>query len=165
MKQYCPACGERICPPSGRSDLLIIGEFPGPQEMFRGYPFATHDRYMTAGKIFRKELERVGLSLSDFRVTNIWLHEPTDSEDCWQAGYNQVLEEAKGKQAILLVGSDVVDTFTKYKVSDVSGLRVDSAILSAPLIMAMVNPALAEHRGLGEVRFAVERWAQALETL
>jgi hypothetical protein len=74
-----------------------------------------------------------------------------------------VLDEAKGKSAILLVGSEVVEAFTKYKVSDVSGLEVDSPILSAPHIFAMVNPALALHRAVGEVRQAIEKWNTLLE--
>jgi uracil-DNA glycosylase len=163
MSKHCPACGERACPPSGHSELLIVGEKPGREEMAKGHPFASSPNFMTAGKIFRKELERVGLSLSDFRVCNLWLHEPTNEESCYQAGYNLVLDEAKGKKAILLVGSDVVEAFTQYKVSDVSGIQVDSSVLSAPLIMASVNPALAEHRSLGEVRHAVEKWKRALE--
>lgn len=162
--KYCPSCAELACSPSGTSkDLLIIGEFPGKEEMLKGHPFATNQRFVTAGKILRKELEMVGLSLSDHRCLNLWMHEPNNNEGCWQAGYNLVLEEAKGKKAILLVGSDVVETFTNYKVSDVSGLQVDSSILSAPLIMASVQPALALHRGVGEVRFAITKWAEALE--
>lgn len=164
MKQHCPACGEAVVPPHGKSkDLLIIGEFPGREEMHQGIPFATSPMFMTAGKVFRKELERCGASLQDFRVCNLWLHPPTKEEKCWQAGYDVVLEEAKGKKAILLVGSDVVDTFTKYKVSDVSGLQVDSAVLSCPIIYAMVNPALALHRGVGEVRFGIEKFVARLE--
>jgi len=166
MRQVCPSCANPICPPSGHSkDILIISEFPGDEEMIQGRPFASNSRFMSAGKIFRKELELVGLSLSDFRVTNIWLHKPNDDENCFQAGYNHVLDEAKGKKAILLVGSDAVGTFTSYKVSDVSGLQVDSSVLSAPLIMAMINPASAMvmGHGIGEVRFAIERWKFHLE--
>lgn len=164
MTQYCPACGNRICPPRGSSkDLLIVGEFPGKEEMSQGRPFATSLRFMTAGQVFKKELERLGVSLNDFRLANLWLHEPTKSEDCFQAGYNHVLDEAKGKSAILLVGSDVVEVFTGYKVSDVSGLQVASSVLSAPIIYAMVNPALALHRALGEVRHGVQKFVARLE--
>lgn len=148
----------------GRSqDLLIISEFPGRDEMLQGRPFATNSMFMTAGKVLRKELERLGVSLNDFRVTNIWLHEPTKNENCWKAGYNNTLEEAKGKKAILLVGSDAVETFTQYKVSDVSGLQVDSSILSAPIIYALVNPALALHRSYGEVRLGIEKFINRLQ--
>lgn len=164
MNQYCPACANKICPPMGSSkDVLVIGEFPGRLEMETGKPFSTSHMFVTAGKVFRRELEECGVSLRDFRVVNLWLHEPNKSENCWQAGYNAVLDEAKGKQAILLVGSDVVEAFTKYKVSEVNGLQVDSAVLSAPIIYAMVNPALALHRGAGEVRFAVQKFVKRLE--
>lgn len=164
IKQFCPSCAEIICPPLRRSkDLLIIGEFPGPYEMKVGMPFASNPNFMTAGKILRKELERVGVSINQLSICNLWLHEPTKDENCFQAGYNNVLDEAKGKKAVLLVGSDTVSTFTEYKVSDVSGLQVDSSVLSAPIIYASVNPALASHRGLGEVRFAIEKFVHRLE--
>ena len=166
MTQYCPSCASPVCSPYGHSDtLLIVGEFPGDEEMLQGRPFASNRRFMTAGRVFKEEMNLEGMALNEFRVTNLWLHKPNDKENCWQAGYNHVLEEAKGKQAILLVGSDVVSTFTNYKVSDVSGLQVDSAILSAPIIMAMVNPASAMviGHGLGEVRFAVQKWKSILE--
>jgi len=44
-------------------------------------------------------------------------------------------------------------------------LQVDSSILSASLIMAMLNPASAMvmGHGIGEVRFAIERWKFHLE--
>jgi hypothetical protein len=131
--------------------------------MLQGRPFASNPNFMSAGKILRKELERCGISLSDFRICNLWLHEPTKDENCFKAGYNNVLDEAKGKCAILLVGSDTVETFTGYKVSDVTGLQVDSNVLSAPIIYASVNPALAQHRSLGEVRFAIEKFVARVE--
>lgn len=162
--KFCPKCDAMCCPPSGHSkDLLIIGEFPSDEEVRQRRPFASNSNFISAGKIFRKELERVGLSLNDFRVTNLWHHIPNKDEECYEMGYKLVLEEAKGKQAILLVGSEVVEAFTTFKVSDVSGLKVDSAILSAPLIVAMVNPALAQHRAVGEVRFAITKWKEYLE--
>lgn len=160
----CPSCAEEICPPSGKSkDLLIVGEFPSKEEMIQGRPFATNIRFMNAGRVFRKELEQLGVSLSQFLVANLWLHEPNNDENCFKAGYDHILDLAKGKKAILLVGSDVVSTFTKYKVSDVSGLQVDSAILSAPIIYALVNPALALHRSVGEVRFGIGKFIHRLE--
>lgn len=93
----------------------------------------------------------------------MWLHEPNSNEQCWQAGYNNALDEAKDKKAILLVGSDTVEAFTHYKVSDVNGLQVDSSILSAPIIYAMVNPALALHRSVGEVHFALSQFVERLQ--
>lgn len=163
MKQHCPVCASECVSPSGSSkDFLIVGEFPGREEILQGRPFATNPNFMTAGRILRKELERCGMALNDFRIMNLWMHEPSKDERCFKVGYDMVLDEAKGKKAILLVGSEVVEIFTGYKVSDVTGLQVDSNVLSAPIIYASVNPALAEHRGLGEVRNAIEKFVAIL---
>jgi len=113
--------------------------------------------------VIRKELNKLGASLSDFRVCTLWLHEPTNSENCWQVGYEHALDEAKGKKAILLVGATTVETFTDYKVSDVSGLQVDSSILSAPIIYASVNPSIALHRSVGEIRLSLTKFVKRLE--
>lgn len=167
MDKFCPSCASRCVKPSGskESEILIIGERPGEEEIKQGKPFATNPNFVNAGKVFRRELARVGLDLMKFRVTNLLLHEPNNNENCVKVGYDLALEEAKDKKAILLVGSDVVEAFTQYKVSDVSGLQVDSAILSCPIIYASVNPALALQpgRGIGEVRHAVQKWAARLE--
>src|SRR5574341_384661 len=127
-RSHCPSCGNVVCMPSGHSgDLLIIGEFPSDEEMLQGRPFASNRNFISAGKILRKELELVGMSLSDHRVTNIWLHKPNNEDNCFQAGNNHVL--------------------------------------SAPLIMAMINPASAMvmGHGIGEVRFAIKKWKSLLE--
>jgi hypothetical protein len=163
MRQVCPVCAEVCVPAIGKSDVLVIGEFPSTEEVNQGVPFASNPKFMSAGRIFRKELERLGVSFNQLRIMNLWMHIPNKDERCFKLGYDAVLDEAKGKKAILLVGSDVVSTFTEYKVSDVTGLQVDSSVLSAPIIYAMVNPALAQHRALGEVRFGVEKFIHRLE--
>ena len=164
MTQYCPVCATVCVPPINKSkSILVIGEFPSDEEVKQGRPFASNPNFMSAGRIFRKELERCGMSMNDVMIMNLWMHIPNKDERCFQLGYDNVLDEAKGKKAILLVGSDTVSTFTNYKVSDVSGLQVDSNVLSAPIIYASVNPALAQHRSLGEVRFAIEKFVARLE--
>lgn len=144
---------------------MIIGEFPGRAEMEKGRPFVTHHMYTTAGHVFRKELARVGIDLNSLRTMNLWLHEPNENDDCYKVGYDLTLEESKGRKVILFVGSDVVSTFTSYKVMDVAGLQVESALLSAPVIYAMPNPALALQpgRGIGEVRLSIQKFASRLE--
>lgn len=159
---HCPACGNKICPPSGKSNILVIGDAPDNLDMINGTPFSTHEWSKTGGYVLRKELNLLGCSLSDFRVTTMWLHEPNKDDACWNAGFDHVLDEAKGKKAILLIGADTVSAFTKFKVSDVTGLQVDSHILSAPIIYAMINPGLALHRSYGEVRFALTNFVNRL---
>lgn len=163
-KGFCPICQSFCLSPYRKSDdILVIGDAPSDDDLRQGAPFSTNTYRITAGKVFRKELERCGVAFNQLSVINIWQHIPTDNQECWEHGYNKVLEESKGKKAILLVGSDVVETFTKYKVSDVSGLQVDSHVLSAPIIYAMYSPALSLARGVGEVRLAVEKFIQRLE--
>ena len=129
MTTHCPACGDRAVKASGSSSskVLLIGEFPGSIELETGRPFTG-----PAGGVLRKELSKLGVDLLQFRVTNLYIHEPIKAtkkepdkgKNCFQAGLNVCLEEAKGKQAILLVGSESVEFFTGYKVSDVNGLQV-----------------------------------------
>lgn len=161
---HCPSCLEDSVPPSGRSkELLLVIDAPHKEDLYRGSLFSTHQKYVTPGKILRRELERLGVSIMDFRWSSLWLHAPTNNENCYQAGYDTVLNEAKGKKAILLMGADTVSAFTEYKVSDVSGLQVDSAVLSAPIIFAMSNPSLALAKGVGEVRLGIEKFVRRLQ--
>jgi len=165
--QYCPSCAKKVVPASGihSADILLVGEFPGKTEMDRGIPFAVHSMYSTAGKVLRTEMAEAGIEYNRCRVMNLWLHEPSKDKNCFQVGYENVLMEAKGRKAILLIGSLVVETFTEYKVSHVSGLQVDSAVLSCPIIYAMVNPAICfqPNQGIGEVRLSIRKFAQRLE--
>lgn len=164
--QYC-ICEQKIVPPSGpkHASILLLGEFPGKTEIEQGRPFAVHSMFVTAGRVFRTEINRAGLDFNSCRVTNLWLHEPNDDERCFEFGKECALEEAKGRKAVLLVGSLVVETFTSCKVSSVSGLQVESPMLSAPIIFAMVNPAIVFQpgKGIGEVRQAIQKFAKKLE--
>lgn len=165
--QYCPSCTEKIINPSGPrlSSILLIGEFPGKTEIEKGIPFATHTMYITSGKVLRTELSNAGIDFNTCRCMNLWLHEQNDNENCFDVGNQAVLEEAKGRQAILLIGSLVVETFTAYKVSEVSGLQVESPMLSCPIIYALFNPALVFQpgRGIGEIRMGIQKFARRLE--
>ena len=158
----CPICNTNSVAPSGHSDLLIILDAPSVADIKNGRLFST-SMFTTPGLVFRKELAQRGLDLTQFRVASLWQHEPNKKEECFKHGYDAVLEEAKGKKFILLIGADVVETFTGYKVSDVSGLQVDSPVLSAPIIYAMVNPSMALARSVGEVRLAIGKVVDRLE--
>lgn len=78
----------------------------------------------------------------------------------------QLSKEAKGKKAILLMGAEPVNFFTagKYGVKEVTSLRIESETsFSAPVIMASVSPSEAFRKGIGELRLALKRFANALE--
>lgn len=158
--QYCPVCASRCVPAYGnpKSKILIIGEFPGDAEIEQGRPFVGK-----SGGVFRSELARLGIDLNNLRLMNLWLHAPNKDERCWQLGYDMVLEEAKRRKSILLVGSEAVSTFTEYSVSKVCGLNVDS-LFSCKNVYAVVNPAIVFHAGgVGELRLGLKKWTDFLK--
>ena len=153
----CP-CGKELILPGGRlnSKWLIVGEFPGKEELEKGKPFVGG-----TGKVFRRELRLLGYDLNEFRITNIWMHEQTDDKICRDFGIEQVLKEAQGREIVLLVGSDAVKAFTDYDVSDVNGLLVASPYFTKA--MAMYNPAIVFHEPVGEIRFALQNFIKEIE--
>lgn len=151
------SCGKSIVPAHGPIDspILLCGEFPGLEEVKQGRPFVG-----PSGRILRSELMRVGINLSDCRVTNIALHMfPEDG--CYTYGMEQVINEARGRRAILLLGSECSRIFLEKSVLQVSGLVVKSKYLDAPVIVVAPNPAIVISGTLGEFRLAVERFAAA----
>lgn len=159
----CSACNtDKICLPSGpeKSPILIIGEMPGYEEIRYGKPFCG-----ATGSILMKELSYLGVDVKQCRLTNLWLHEPNGNAGCLVIGGQAAIKEAKGRKAILLVGSDVVKYFTQHNVMDVCGLRVKSNFISCDLIMACVNPADVFHGSIGELRLALTKFSIAIEGL
>jgi len=158
----CPICQSDNCvPPSGNihSDVLFIGEFPGEEELLAGKPFVG-----PTGRVLEAELRRLSsVSVRNFRLCNIWQHLPNKNKDCFERGIKICLQEAKDKRLVVLVGADTVKYFAGLKVSEWNGLLVQSAYLTNPYVLAMVQPAVAFHGGVGEVRFALQRFIYYLE--
>lgn len=175
---HCTICGKRLIPNAGdpKSPLLIASEFPSWEEVRAGRPFAG-----PAGEVLRKELARVGLSYLQFRVTNLWLHEPLERgrTNASKARYAEelewhlqwLIEEMQGRQAILLLGSDVTQAVLGYPVMDVAGLPTDvlppNEFLfprKTRLVMAAPNPAIVYQpkQVAGEFQLALSNFAQAL---
>ena len=60
--------------------------------------------------------------------------------------------------------SDVVDEFIlNKKVTEIAGLKVESLYLSAPIIIASPNPAQAFHKGIGEIRLSLQKFAKEVK--
>ena len=159
----CPICGINDCvPPSGykNSRILIVGEMPGEEEIKKGRPMIGK-----MGDVLRSELGRLGIDLNRSRICNLWQHKPNGNEDCYKHGFEVVIQEAKGKKAILLLGSDAVKAFTGESVSKVCGLNLHSDYLSASTIIACVNPAIAFHSSIGELRLALKKFSLATSDL
>lgn len=159
----CPHCErDDLVLASGpkRAKILVVGEFPGKDEIKKGRPMVG-----AMGKVLRNELGRADLDMNQMRLTNLWLHPKTDSDECFTYGLEQVMKEAKGRKAILLIGSDTVSFFCDEKVSEVNGLEVKSTYFSAPLLFACVQPATVFHGGLGEVRLSLSKFSQKIGKL
>ena len=159
----CPICKSTDCVPAGgkeNSKILLIGEFPGIDEVKTGKPFSG-----ATGGVLRTELAKLGIDLSRMRIANLWLHLPNHNEECLKYSATQVIKEAKGKEAILLIGSDTVKYFCDKKVSQVNGLEVKSNYLSAPIIMALIQPATVFHSTIGELRFGLSRFVYRIDSL
>lgn len=161
----CPICHttEMVFPSGPKdADILIIGDAPGEDEVGKGKPMTG-----PMGTLLKQELGRVGIDLRMCRKTNLWIHPANKELKCFQYGMDAAIKEAKGRKAILLLGAEPVKVFCGVSVSTVNGLVVKSSYLSAPLIVAMYNPASVFQRGgvIGEVRLALEKFANKFEAL
>ena len=169
MAKVCPICKEKerrqvAVPPYGPKSgpILIAGEFPGKDELAWGRPFAGG-----TGKVLEEELGGVGIDIRQCRLANLWIHPPNDDEDCYNLGLSILLREAKDRKGILFLGSDTAKTFSKYKVSEIAGLRMedDCLLVSANVIVFSQNPAVVFKKGgvVGEIRFALGQFVKAME--
>ena len=159
----CSICGDTKCvPPAGNknSPILVVAEFPGKEEIAKGKPMVGR-----MGDVLRSEFGLLGVDLNRMRICNLWQHAPNNNDECYKLGFQTVIQEAKGKKAVLLLGSDTVKAFTDESVSNICGLRVTSNYLSAPIIIACVNPAQIFHSGVGELRLAIKKFSLAISDL
>lgn len=157
----CPICKtDKVVLPVGNenSPVLIIGEFPGNEEVEKGIPMVG-----PMGRVLRQELSVLGVDIKQTRRTNIWIHPPNKNKDCLDHGIQLAIKEAKGKKAILLLGSDVVKTFLSMSVMDVAGIIMKSPYFSCPVV-SCPNPAIVfqKGKGIGEVRLSLKKFANFL---
>ena len=163
-REECPVCGNLLVMPRGPEDatVLLVGAYPGYEEMKSGIPWCGN-----AGKVLKKELQRVGINFDLVRVTNAWMHysvgpkEPRFEEE-FDYHMKEVVREADGRMAVLLMGAVPVKVFTGFNVSDVEGLVVKAPHFpDAKIVMACRNPAAVLSKGavVGNVRHTIERFA------
>lgn len=159
----CPACGsEDLVFPAGKRDspILVVGEYPGEEEIREGKPFVG-----AMGGVFKTELARLGIDIKALRICNLWQHTPSKNKDCLEHGVKTVIKEAEGRQIILLIGSDTVKFFCDKSVASTTGLEVKSPYFSAPLVMSCVQPATVFHSSIGEFRLSLQKFAYRIEGL
>lgn len=153
----CPACGDEGVPFKGMKDspyLIIFGK-PYVQEVTNGW----RKPKPTGLDVLRQEFIKVGMELSDFRLVWLDLHVEGGNENCQAVAFDLVMDEAKHKKVIVLVGSDVTERFIEMSASDTAGLQVDCAMLSAPVVFVLPKPegVFVKGAGVGELRLACQK--------
>ena len=164
MREQCSDCGKLLLSPSGpiKADILLLAGFPSYYEVKEGKLWSG-----PAGDILKNELRRVGIRYERCRATNLWQH-AKDIKSCDIAGHWQrTLGEIVGRKAVLLMGAEVAGAFLDYAISDITGLLVTPERFpqSVKVAVAMVNPSVAQHDKLGEVRFAIERFGREVRKI
>lgn len=161
-RNACPLCGHLLVLPVGPKDssTLLIGEYPGVEELKSGYCWTGK-----GGEVLRAELARVGIQHETCRATNLWQHKPSKDDEEYHQHMEWMLAECSGKKYILLMGSYVCKALLGEAVSDVSGLVVSSPYLPKDVTaVACKNPALVLHKGstVGEIRSAMKAFREAM---
>ena len=155
------------------SNILVVGYAPTLARPRSGWGKPTPSLFGNSTYPLRKEIERAGLDWHDLRIITVWQHEEikkkrvkkgevSQFEICLQEGYENVIREAEGKDAILLVGASTVKLFSEYSVSDTCGLFIDSTALSCEIIMPLPSPGILYSKGVGEYRLALSKFVGRL---
>ena len=158
----CPICKRPIIQPKGskESSILIIAPFPTLDDLQQGHAFAG-----IYGNILRTEMAKYGVDLYQTRYTCLWLHEMVKkNEEEFEWHMQQTIKEAIGKEAILMLGTDVVGAFfPKLTATAVSGIPMKADLLSAPLVMGTLNPLSLISGSHGEFSLAIKKFCTLIK--
>lgn len=165
LPEVCPLCGSKLVHPNGPENalLLLVGDQPGWREKMLGKPFVGE-----TGDVLRQELMRVGIQMDDCRRTNLWLHDPSDSEEEQHLHRTWLLPEINRHKLVFLMGASVVGYLSGKPVTDVCGLAVKGPNLPPKtVVIASVNPAMVFKEGstVGELKLAINRLGEAYDKL
>lgn len=160
----CERCGKLLIRPFGNptSPYLLVGDFPGYHETMAGTPivFRRKPTETRSGDVLKDELNRVGISLHQCLITNLWGH-GKDEKGCELSLHlNELVRLFPDRTHVLLMGSDVTLALIGEKVNVVSGLNVKVPGFAKVRFWASPNPALAMSQPIGEFRLALSRFAE-----
>lgn len=166
----CRICGCDLIEVGGykSSQILLVGEFPGVEEVRRGMPWCGN-----AGHVLAVELAKQGIQMERCKLTNLWRHEvPQDKasrEIEFPYHFELLFEELKKVKAVLLMGSELAELFFDKKITYINGADMISEKLprNIEVSIAAFNPAMCLQREavVGDFRFAVQRFAQAVKEI
>jgi uracil-DNA glycosylase len=160
----CPKCGKLLISPLGNpaAPYLLVGDFPGYHETISGAPFAFRRKptETRSGDILKDELNRVGITLHQCLLTNLWQH-GKDEKGCeLDLHLNELVKLFPTRSHVLLMGSDVTQALLGVKVNLVSGLNVKVTGFPKVRFWVSPNPSLAMSQPIGELRLAFQRFSE-----
>lgn len=164
MREQCPHCNKFLILPNGpaNSDILLVGDAPGEDEIKMGLPFAGR-----VGDVIGYELARVGVTLQRCRVMNLWPHgKGNNSSPCFNLGMSILMQElSTPRKAVLFMGSELTPMFGLPNVTSISGLSFEQIpILDIPYPCIFIpNPATVFHGPLGEIRFGIKQFGNLVK--
>lgn len=159
----CEKCGKLLIEPFGpEAPLLLVGDFPGYHETMSGVPFAFRRKptETRSGDILKDELNRVGISLHQCLLTNLWRHQKDEKGCALDLHLNALVSLFPDRTHVLLMGSDVTQALIGEKINVVSGLRVQVPGFSKVHFWASPNPSVVMGQPIGEFRLALSRFSE-----
>ncbi len=181
MNNICPSCGKgTVSPVLKSSPYLIVKETVTKNEIDSGEAFTQFGRNKfgkdehTASHYLAKELSMMGLRLSDFSLTNLYMHIPPKSgrtkegkaltQGCMDWSMQELVKVAEDKKIILLMGAEAVKLITGYNSGDVYGLVCKSELLpNVPVIVPAPNSDKLMAQPIGEMRNALKVLAHQIK--
>ena len=170
MSNICSSCGKGCQSfPTRPSNVLLVRDSLWEDEI-------TYKAFWEGklGKYVFQEFGVAGLNLKSLATTALWTHIPPKSKKtkeerlrykgCLDWSVAKIVELAKGKMVVCLMGVQVNKIFTKYNISDVYGLSLKSDLLpNVPVVLPMPDPKNLLNVPIGEMRLAIKRLKENLE--
>lgn len=160
----CPKCGKILISPLGNpsAPYLLVGDFPGHHETIASTPFAfrTKPTETRSGDILKDELNRVGISLQQTLLTNLWQHGKDEKGCDLDLHLNELVKLFPARSHVLLMGSDVTQALLGVNFNVVSGLNVQVAGFPEVRFWVSPNPSHAMSQPIGELRLAFQRFSE-----
>ena len=177
----CPSCGKgSLLPVIKSSPYMIVKEIVTGNEIQSQEPFVRSVKNKwgydedTTNHYLNMELGRVGLQLSEFTLTNLYMHVPPKGgrtkeqkatlQGCLDYSLSEFIKLAEDKKIILLMGAQAVKLITGYGISDVYGLTLKSEMLpNVPVIVPAPNSDKMLSQPIGEMRLALRNFANQIK--
>jgi hypothetical protein len=181
MNNICPSCGKGIplAPKITSRPFLIVKDSLTSLEVSDECFWSSNQRVRNgdAPRRFAQEMAKVGLQLSTFSTTALWMHEPWGSrktkvdrekyKGCLNFSVANVMSSTEGMKIVLLAGAETAGIFTEYNASDIYGLAGKSDLFShVPVVMVIPNPdKIYDYQTIGEMRFSLQQLAEQIDIL